>query len=521
MSNVLKRPIPFNQRFAYHFDLVPEANQQDQQHVIEEPTFGDNLVKQWEYLKKYQSLYNAHIKAKRQPLLDHLENLRLELANANALQRKGIEQQIKDLKKELSQEAYQQLRDVHFNLLKEIIVKARQQVAYNNTYLFAEGFNKIDPSQPYSVECSYPELAHRTGGCAQKTVYRRLIRLQTAGFFSSKEGVSGPISGKVFRGTNAPFELLISPQILLIWDRNNPDYTPLLSLPGKTKTLASPGGDSTNGHHINTLTRIDNSSIGDMWNLGTHSSSPNELLTAKAEQETPLARTPEKCKTGEKSLKLSDEGEKQRIKSLVQGKQKVWRAAHFHNDLEKYAFAQVVLLVQAAISLLWSKKDLHPGYLCRLEDYLLANYFKNKTSEAAIDQRAAQIVEVLKHNSEYINAKPNERFALLPHLYFSVKRKPTGPEDYSGFMGQVRLMKEKKTWNKFKELKKQQDQEHAYNREKTKFLRALKRYDRRDKGYKQAARLNRFVSDKCPSMKEHLDRYLAFNQWPEFEKATA
>jgi restriction endonuclease Mrr len=510
MTKTRKFPIAFKDRFAYHFSL---DNAADQDKIIEQPTFGENLVKQFEFIKEYRNRYNTVIKAKREPLLFQLEKLRVAKEAAKGKeQATRLKEQISDIKKELSQECNQLIRDVHVNLFKEIVCKARQQVGYNNAYLHAEGFNKIDPAKPYYVQCSYPELAHRTGGAAQKTIYRRLVRLQTAGFFGQLEGVCGPISGKRFRGTNAPFELLIKPGMLLIYDKKDPNYLPKLSLPA-TEKWAFPFHDSTNGHHISSLNNTEISLIEGIRNeaeLHGHKS-------AKAEKENPLNRTPKSGVKTKRNQKLGAPGEKQKIKEALAEKKSVLRPANFDNDLEKYAFAQAVTFLQAAITALWGKLSLQPGYICKVEDQIYSTFFKNFHSEASIDQRKRQMLEIILHNKKYIEAKPGERFAMLPHLYFSKKRKKTGKDDYAGFYGQVRLIKAKQDWDKFSESKKQQALEQQKNRQKTKFLQALRRYHRNEKGYSQAARLKKFVAQNAPIFTQQLDKYLAFGEWPTDE----
>lgn len=511
-------PIPLHKRFSHYFSTQAAPASAAKPTILQQPTFGENLVRQWEYLKEYQRRYNTLIAAKRYPL----EQKKLSLQKLAKKGNKQAQNEIERLKQTLAGHEYQQLRDHHYQLIKELVIIARKAVAYNNAYLFAEGFNRVDTSQPYHIEVSYPALRNNLGGCDRSTIYRRLERLKVAGL----------LCGKIFHGTNAPFELLITPGILLLWDKQNPNFEPTAPLPGKTVQSAFPAGQSANCNHIISLNRLENSPIVTKW---ISSGKPSEELIN--ENRTPLKRTPPKCETpiepqketegaGPQNLpqkapvlaqSLDEPGTKAAIKQEITGKKRTLSPQNFGGNLQNYAFAQTVLFLKAAISKLWATVDLNPGLICKVEDQIFANYLQNCSSAQAIDDTISRMLAVIQHNAKYIAADPANRFALLPHLYFDKKRKPKDADDFSGFMGQVRHMKKSGTWDKFKQTKRLQAEKHEFNRQKTAFLRLLRKHQKQEPGFCQPLRLLRKVEKQAPQMLGYFIEFQSTGQRPKIE----
>jgi len=471
-------------------------------HTINYPSFGDSLVPQFELLKEFFNRYNLWILYKRQAVdrrisvLERKTNPTKEDCNA-----------LTHLKQLRASDAYQPLRSAHHVLMKELISICRDTLRDSNRYLAREGLNKIEASETFSIEVSYPALADRLKMASHSTLYRQLKRLHVAGFLAPYSPLKEMKNGKVFHGTNAPIELLINPSLLLIFDKSNPDFVPEIVLPAKTENRAPQEGLRANCNHISSLKSIGNSLIGDVRNS---SQAQNAQLTSPGAKDRTLEkRTPTKCAKSQWDGPVDDPLIRSEIRSLVEGKRRTWAPEDFGGDFKKLVYARVFLLLQSAVATLWKDREIFTGTIRKTEDYLLRHYFQGIVNQEQLDKRIGQILEAIQRNYKFIQADPKNRFAVLPLEYFDVKRKPIDEEDYSGLLGQLRLMKVQQEFDEIRQRQKD-------DQEKRKQLTRLKKYLRgvEWKGWTKARfdRSLKWVAENTPLWEEVFVQRVAYGQ---------
>tara|TARA_R110002050_G_scaffold265465_2_gene406561 strand:+ start:6471 stop:8102 length:1632 start_codon:yes stop_codon:yes gene_type:complete len=463
------------------------------------PSFGKNLVPQFELLKEYAKRYNTQVKKRRETLERELKQLREK--GSVALDRITL------LKNTLASDPYQQLRSGHHLLMKELIVIARDAVNYNNIYLSKEGLNKIELNQPFHIETSYPALMNRLLVASESTIYRQLKRLQIAGFLAPDPEGKDPNYGKVFHGTNAPLELLINPSILLIFDESNPDFQPEIQLPTETENSGPWAGFRAKCNHIISLKSIGNSLIEEM--LNSEQVQNDQLTLAKPKDRTSKKRTPKKCAKSQFEGSASDPIVLNEIRRAVHGKRRTWRAGDFGGDFKKLIYARVYLLLQAALEQLWANQTIYTGVIRKTETYLIENYFNGVGNEAELDKRVSQILEIIQHNAKYIKANPGNRFAQLPLQYFNKKRQAKDKEDYSGFMGQVRLFKKRQEWTEFDQKKKEA---FAKRNQLIQLKKYLRKVEKERLSLAKYQRCTGWVEQNTPLVSDYFHKWAAFNQ---------
>lgn len=490
------------ERFGYYFatigkDSAKNEHQQDHQQELAAnqqginkllmPTFGKNLVPQFEYLKEFASRYNLYIGLKRAPLEQELHH------KNTAPQRKD------EIKRLLATDPYQTLKAPHLRLMREMISIVRQDLEYNNRYLKEEGLNTIDPEAPFHIEVSYPGLIDRMQVGSESTIYRQIKRLMAAEFILPE--------GKIFHGTNAPLELLLNPKMLLILDQEQPDYRPSVWLPTQTEKCGLQAALRAKCNHIVSLKRLGNSLTEEMWNS---SQAQNQICSpAEPEERTSLKRTPKKRSEGQWSGQASDPEIRAQIRAKVQEKKSVWSAADFGGDFQKLKYAQVFLVLQAALKTLWINQKVYTGLVRKTETYLLEHYFKWTSNQQELDDQVLKMLEVIQHNSKYIAADPQNRFALLPLAYFNVKRKPKNDEDYSGFMGQLRLLKKRDQWTKAEQKK---QQVFAQRKDLQKLRSYLRKVDHSQLSLAKYQRCRKWVAQNSPLSLNYFEAWAAYGQ---------
>ena len=443
------------------------------------------------------------------PLEREMKQLRSKLEQ---LAQKGetdfaIKDRIQMLRSELASDPYQCLRSGHHILMRELISICRDAVRYNNLYLKSEGLNSIVANTPFHIEVSYPGLMNRLQVASESTIYRQLQRLQVAGFLATDPEGENPSYGKVFHGTNAPLELLINPSILLIFDESNPDFQPEILLPTETENRGPQGGFRAKCNHISSLKSIGNSLIEEKWNSEQVQNVPMTL--AEPKNRTLEKRTPKKCAKNRFEGEATDPIVLNEIRRTVEGKRRTWRAEDFGGDFKKLIYARVYLLLQAALKSLWVNQEIYTGTVRKTENYLIENYFNGVGTEAELDKRVAQILEIIQHNAKYVNADPANRFAQLPLQYFNKKRQAKNKEDYSGFVGQVRLLKKRQEWTQFD----QQKQETFAKRNQLIKLKAyLRKVEHQRLTLTKYQRCTAWVEQNAPLVSEYFHQWAAFNQ---------
>jgi len=473
---------------------------------IEHPTYGKNLVPQFELLKEFQKRYNSSIDRKRTRLLHRRQYLEAK-ANPSKFNIAEIER-INNL---LPTDPYQKIRAAHFNLMKELISLSRETLRDMNRFLIAEGLNAVDAEKPFSVETSYPAMMNRLGVAAPSTIYRHLRRLHVAGFLAPDSDLKEARNGKVFHGTNAPIEVRLNPLLMLIFDKKNPDFEPETVLPNPTENQAFPWRLRANCNHIDSLKSIGNSSIEVVRNS---SQAQNEPLTSPtAKNGTPLKRTPQNQAKSQFDGPASDPIIREEIRRMVQLKRKSWSAADFGNDLQKLVFAQVFLFVNAAKSTLWKNREIHTGTLRKLENYLIDNYFKGISSESELISRISDMHKIIQRNAKYVEGDPANRFVLLPLQYFDLKRKALGPDDYSGFVGQLRLNRKAEEWSKINQQKAASKKE-AFERKNQliKLKRYLRNFDTEHWTKSKFDRCHKWVESNTPEWNNAFLQLVSYRQ---------
>lgn len=474
-------------------------------YTIDFPSYGKNLVPQFELLKEFISRYNAMIDRRREPFKQKLEVLKGQLPDSKNLE--DINDQIRALKQTLASDPFQKLRGSHHILMKELIAISRDSLVHINRYLKSEGLNKVEASDPFSVEVSYPALANRLQVSAHSTLYRQLRRLHIAGFLAPDSHENASRFGKVFHGTNAPFEVRLNPMLMVIFDKENPEFEPEVYLPNPTEKRAPQGGLRANCNHISSLKSIESSLIEDVRN--SEQAQNDRLTSPMAKDRTLKKRTPKKCAKSQWEAPSTDPIIRAEIRSTVQGKRRTWAASDFGGDFKKLLYARVFLLVQAALGTLWKGREIYQGTVRKTEDYLLEHYLQGVSTEQQLDERISEMLKVIERNTKYIAADPGNRFAQLPLQYFDVRRKPKDEEDYSGFMGQLRLLRKSREW-----IEVQKATQQVY--EKKNQLIKLKRYLRKIeyKGWTKSRfdRTQKWIDENAPLWKKDFLAKVAYNQ---------
>ncbi len=107
-----------------------------------------------------------------------------------------------------------QLRGHHKQMYFRLVHQAKRTIYLNNKHLAETGQNALDSTKPVSIRTTRPYLG-KALGVSGATVCRHINRLEDAG-----------VLAKIGHGTRRPFELLINPDFLLIFDYNDEQYSP-------------------------------------------------------------------------------------------------------------------------------------------------------------------------------------------------------------------------------------------------------------------------------------------------------
>ncbi len=420
-----------------------------------------DIPRQKEVLKLFRDHYNSKIRVKR------------ALAKAQGTPFK-------------EKEDMQLLKPSHFNLMSELALIACYQMKKNNRYLAAEGMQQVDPTLPYSVWVSNPQLMDHTGAGSNKTIWRGLKRLIECGFLVAKE----------FHGRNREYELLINPDLLLIFDLTDGNYTGKAKPTEKTVECAFPKHLRTKLHHIEFFnSSLDNNSIkpeGILFNTSQNDSISFQESIAKK-------KAPERCS------EISDPGEiKRELKARFLSGKKVIRAEEC-GGLKNYAFVQTVLFLQAAVKMLWPNR-LYEGYKVKVEDYISENYFSACKNESQIDRQIEALFLAVKETKKFIDRDPVRRFAKLPLEYFDLRQRPK-KQDYSGFRGIQNLLKEKE------EFRKLEPERFTKNKALSQLRRWIKDYEK-NPTLRRSTKLTEKVIRELPIMIPYLADYHTKREMP-------
>ena len=117
----------------------------------------------------------------------------------------------------------EQLRTPHYDLFYLLVRLLAKQIEKDNKILRKDFEHPIDINEPYPFFTNTAYLARLRRYSAKKTIYNQLNRLEDAGLIMKKG-----------HGSYRDFEVLINPDLLLIYDYLAPDYKP--EMPEFSKT---------------------------------------------------------------------------------------------------------------------------------------------------------------------------------------------------------------------------------------------------------------------------------------------
>lgn len=337
--------------------------------------------------------------------------------------------------KNLNGEEFQLIKEVHVQLMKEIIRQTIGQMKDHNFALQTLGANWTDPKKPYSLFTNNERLAARLGIASDgRTVRNQTLRLRTCGF----------ISEKVNHGTRKDFELRISPEFLFIFDLSRPDYEPTSSLLGNTekRALPAPSRKKFPLSSIGDKRTFNNKVKSEGCSQSTKPDQEHERIDLSLEGNEPLEKNSQKQAKQECSIqeKFSDHpgivNDRQR---RIELEARARRCRQPINELDSYRAEQVEIFLSIALFKLWNNRVIFEKEVEKTLDYLNSNYFKHCKTRKDINTQLAIMTQVVDEQRNWAAQRP-DRFTMLPMKFFQLERKSTS--DYSGYMGILKKIKE-------------------------------------------------------------------------------
>lgn len=483
MTPTLDKRVSLPPLKPHHFFTYTQEEEVIKQPQIVLPRI--HLPYQEEFLKSYKAWYNTKIQLKREPIEKKL--LPLQLKEKAGDLSAADQKELKTVRDNLAREENQYIKDQHLQLMVIICKMANKQMHFNNINLAQDGYQVVDPAEPYSVSVNSPKLVQWVGGNSDRTIRRRIKRLQTCGF----------ITGKKFHGWQFDFELLINPDLLLIMDQNNPEITATGQIGGQTvscgfpegwRTIRPPNYTSVKGTYREQ--QIEESGIP------LRSIHPSAAIAEKIQEKG--THKAYESKQGQSTSQLP---KKRAIKATIEKKKDRLRAADFP-DLQHYGFAQAVLLLQAWIKLLMPDRELFTGYICKVEDQIFSQYMSSATTEKEVNQRVTYIKELMNMELKWREKDPERRFTMLPHLWFDKTRSSKGENDYSGLIGKHHQLTQQA------EDKEKEHDKFVKNRIYTKLMRKIREYEKRIPTLGRQKRLLDWVETNAPMFRDETAGFL-------------
>jgi len=438
--------------------------------IIQHPYLEFNAQKQFNLL--FAERYNLHILAKR------------EEAQEDKVAYQGLE-------------PFQSLRSQHIKAMDRLGELAAREMEHRIKHLAIHNLHTLDPNEGLSVFVSNPFLA-KDWRTTERSVQRIIKRLRTAGF----------IEKKIWHGTRAQYELVLSPKMLLTTDLADLDYHPRVELPlgnaaGERKTVEWAPEERLKTKWLHIVPSRGNTSSNLIKPV--RKSAPQSGFTAKPERDTrehegTLEGTPE-SRTGQGNTREQGAGGREKIKALkplAVERQTVTteKAGNFQN----YLLVKALIIYLAAERMLWPDREIYPGAADKAVQYIAGRYFQGCRTENAVDERVGQVLHLVKVGQKWKEGDPQRRHHLLPKQFFDLDRKRKHSEDYAGIVGLNKLVKERSKTEKIKESK------FKKNKNLHDLRKYIKTYEKQPTIRKSQKLIER-VQQTMPEMAPQLERY--------------
>lgn len=471
------------------FFSLAETPEIQEKHIIKFPRIHHPY--QEEYLKAFKDHYNDKIRAKRLPIETKMAPLR-SLEKAGTLTT-AQQQELTYLRTRLAMEKHQLLKDEHLNLMVKLSSMANKEMHFNNENLVSLGLQKIDTTQPVVLSTSGPNIKKWIGANSERTIRRRLRRLQTCGF----------ILGKRFHGWQSNFDLLLDPQMLLISDMAAPEYEASAKLGPSTVKCGFPA--TWRPIRPPNYTSVMDPSCKKLINAERNSASLHENC-APTENGSKINGSPKTYEHG-KPAKATELPKKRAIKQKIEEKNGSFGPRDF-SDLPSYAFAKVVILFAFARRMLWNDRDIFPGAICNTEDMIFDQYLKPAKTYEDVDQRITYLMELVKTEADWKNADPDNRFTPLPAQWFD-KRRAQADDDFSCLMGKHKKIKDQAVHKCL------EPEIFTINRAFTKLRKRIKQLEKHRLTPYREQRFKEWVEKNVPLLRTEANTYLATGEWPK------
>lgn len=132
------------------------------------------------------------------------------------------------------QKKKQPIRPSHRALFLTVLKEARKQLEFRAKMVLNSGTMlpcPVSANEPIKFSTNNRFLALATAPSCEhvkSTIYRQLTRLKEYGFFSKVQTPDGRTLSSVFHGTKSDYDLFINPNLLIIFDAANSNYTPAI-----------------------------------------------------------------------------------------------------------------------------------------------------------------------------------------------------------------------------------------------------------------------------------------------------
>lgn len=310
-----------------------------------------------------------------------------------------------DLFNEKAEKSSHKLRTGAVMTAKEIVR------IYGISLLKANGCQEIDKEKLPPLQTNNMQLA-KLVKCSSRTIQRHIIKLHAAGF----------ITNKIFRGSNANYELLINPQILLAKEKLSVDKAKIhfqevlnQALKNEVKSTISPE-QKTNCPHT--------------YSSNNSYKRNNIIITVdNSEKRSSLPLTDEDCSgyvtgnttgnTGEIAQVFSEK-QKNNIQEAGEIASRADQSGHRNvapdtardNSLTMY----VSLFWLMARNLLYTNTDLTERQVMIAKKLIRKLYEPASTANlSAVHQQYVQRISLV---AKFIQKDPLHRFVPLPYIYF-------------------------------------------------------------------------------------------------------
>jgi hypothetical protein len=357
------------------------------------------------------------------------------------------------------------LTEAHRSLLQQLYFEAVSQFElklslFENTELSPL---PVPVGSPVRINTNNKDLAYRLSRStprAASTVYRRLERLKEC----------GAIVSKITHGVKANYDLYINPELILLWDAEDPDYSPTSKfLKGqksalylKEKAKCKPSKVSVSFRKNKKIMPVNSPGVDNPeLSLSEKANEMRDLINPKKT----LLKTPEVGQSaGPERSECSLEG------AAVQNFDEPGGARDYVNQGESNARKRSLLaaeyLYKYAVWLLWNAdpqqdnlllpdhlKTLYGGQLWngrkihrpeekQTIEYLAANYFCHDTSPKALEAQLENLRNRLLMASGYLRKKEyylTGQWFVSPSMFFH-------KDNPNGLMGTFRWITQKKMW---------------------------------------------------------------------------